>query len=113
MFTESVLGILDRARITPRAKTMITDAVLDEDRSVAAVATEYRVPGTGILSDPNDPNSLNYRKAGNSGRTTIHPDRQGLINPRTEPDRQQTTVAVLVVTDILRASTYCVETMNI
>lgn len=110
MSTESVLGILDRARITPRAKTMMTDAVLDEDRSVAAVATEYRVLGTGILYDPN---SLNYRKVCNSGRTTIHPDRRGLINPRTKPDRQQTTVAVLVVTDILRASTYCVQTMNI
>ncbi|MBS9375981.1 hypothetical protein GON09_005002 [Rhodococcus sp. B50] len=42
MFTESVPGIPARARITPRAKTMMAAAVLDEDRSVAAVAAEYR-----------------------------------------------------------------------
>ena len=31
-----------RARVTPRAKEMMATAVLDEDRSVAAVAAEYR-----------------------------------------------------------------------
>ena len=42
MFTESVPGIPARARVTPRAKTMMAAGVLDDDRSVAAVAAEYR-----------------------------------------------------------------------
>lgn len=42
VFTESVPGIPARARVTPRAKAMMATAVLDEDRSVAAVAGQYR-----------------------------------------------------------------------
>ena len=42
VFTESVPGIPPRSRVTPRAKTMMAAAVLDDDRSVAAVAAEYR-----------------------------------------------------------------------
>jgi transposase len=42
VFTESVPGVPARARVTPRAKAMMATAVLDEDRSVAAVAGQYR-----------------------------------------------------------------------
>lgn len=42
VFTESVPGVPARARLTPRAKAMMASAVLDEDRSVAAVAGQYR-----------------------------------------------------------------------
>lgn len=42
VFTESVPGVPARARVTPRAKTMMATAVLDEDRSVVAVARQYR-----------------------------------------------------------------------
>ena len=42
VFTESVPGVPARARVTPRAKAMMAAAVLDEDRSVAAVAGQYR-----------------------------------------------------------------------
>jgi transposase len=42
VFTEAVPGIPARARVTPRAKAMMAEAVLDEDRSVAAVAGQYR-----------------------------------------------------------------------
>lgn len=42
VLTESVPGIPARARVTPRAKAMMAAAVLDEDRSVAAVAGQYR-----------------------------------------------------------------------
>jgi len=41
VFTESVPGVPARARVTPRAKTMMATAVLDGDRSVAAVAGQY------------------------------------------------------------------------
>ncbi|WP_373167415.1 ISL3 family transposase [Mycobacterium marinum] len=41
VFTESVPGVPARARVTPRAKESMATAVLDEDRSVAAVADEY------------------------------------------------------------------------
>lgn len=42
VFTESVPGVPARARVTPRAKASMASAVLDEDRSVAAVAGQYR-----------------------------------------------------------------------
>ncbi|MCB0949642.1 MAG: ISL3 family transposase [Mycobacterium sp.] len=42
VFTESVPGVPARARVTPRAKALMAAAVLDEDRSVAAVAGQYR-----------------------------------------------------------------------
>ncbi len=42
VFTESVPGIPARARVTPRAKAMMATEVLDKDRSVAAVAGDYR-----------------------------------------------------------------------
>ena len=42
VFTESVPGVPARARVTPRAKAMMATAVLDEDRSVDAVAGQYR-----------------------------------------------------------------------
>ena len=42
MFTEAVPGVPARARVTPRAKAEMATEVLDEDRSVAAVATDYR-----------------------------------------------------------------------
>ena len=42
MFTEAVPGVLARARVTPRAKAEMATEVLDEDRSVAAVASDYR-----------------------------------------------------------------------
>jgi transposase len=41
VFTESVPGVPARARVTPRAKAAMATAVLEEDRSVAAVAGEY------------------------------------------------------------------------
>ena len=41
MFTESASGIPPRARVTPRAKSLLADAVLDGDRSVSAVAGDY------------------------------------------------------------------------
>lgn len=41
VFTESVPQIPPRARITARAKHALASAVLDQDRSVAAVAAEY------------------------------------------------------------------------
>jgi transposase len=41
VFTESVPGVPARARVTPRAKASMASAVLDEDRSVAAVAGQY------------------------------------------------------------------------
>ena len=42
VFTEAVPGIPARARVTPRAKVAMAAAVLDQDRSVAAVAGQYR-----------------------------------------------------------------------
>ena len=42
VFTEAVPGILVQARVTPRAKAMTAEVVLDENRSVAAVAGQYR-----------------------------------------------------------------------
>jgi len=42
VFTEAVPGVPARARVTPRAKAEMATEVLDEDRSVAAVATDYR-----------------------------------------------------------------------
>ncbi len=45
VFTESVPGVPARARVTPRAKAMMATAVLNEDRSVAAVASQYRRGG--------------------------------------------------------------------
>ncbi|ODR01154.1 hypothetical protein BHQ15_17905 [Mycolicibacillus koreensis] len=42
VFTVYVPGIPARARVTLRAKAMMATAVLDEDRSVAAVAGAYR-----------------------------------------------------------------------
>lgn len=42
VFTESVPGIPPRSRVTPRAKTTMAAGVLDDDRSVSAVAAEYR-----------------------------------------------------------------------
>lgn len=41
VFTEAVPGVPARARVTPRAKASMATAVLDDDRSVAAVAGEY------------------------------------------------------------------------
>jgi len=41
VFTESASGIPPRARVTPRAKSLLADAVLDGDRSVSAVAGDY------------------------------------------------------------------------
>jgi len=42
VFTEAVPGVPARARVTPRAKVEMATEVLDEDRSVAAVASDYR-----------------------------------------------------------------------
>lgn len=42
VFTEAVPGIPARSRVTPRAKAMLAREVLHGDRSVAAVATNYR-----------------------------------------------------------------------
>ena len=42
VFTEAVPGVPARARVTPRAKAMMATEVLDKDRSVAAVASDYR-----------------------------------------------------------------------
>ena len=42
VFTEAVPGVPARARVTPRAKASMATQVLDEDRSVAAVAADYR-----------------------------------------------------------------------
>lgn len=42
VFTEAVSGIPPRSRITPRAKTMMVHAVLDDDRSVATMAGDHR-----------------------------------------------------------------------
>jgi hypothetical protein len=42
VFTESVPAVPARTRVTPRAKAMMAVAVLDEDRSVATVAGQYR-----------------------------------------------------------------------
>jgi transposase len=42
VFTEAVPGVPARARITPRAKASLATEVLDKDRSVAAVASDYR-----------------------------------------------------------------------
>lgn len=41
VFTESTPGVPSRARVTPRAKVLLVEAVLDGDRSVAAVAGDY------------------------------------------------------------------------
>lgn len=41
VFTEATPGIPPRARVTPRAKTLLAGAVLDGDRSVSAVAAGY------------------------------------------------------------------------
>lgn len=41
VFTESTPGVPPRARVTPRAKILLVDAVLDGDRSVSAVAGDY------------------------------------------------------------------------
>lgn len=42
VFTEAVPGVPARSRVTPRAKAMMATEVLDKDRSVAAVAADYR-----------------------------------------------------------------------
>ena len=42
VFTEAVPGVPARARVTPRAKASMATEVLDKDRSVAAVASDYR-----------------------------------------------------------------------
>jgi len=42
VFTEAVPGVPARVRVTPRAKAEMATQVLDEDRSVAAVAADYR-----------------------------------------------------------------------
>jgi transposase len=42
VFTEAVPGVPARARVTPRSKAQMAAQVLDEDRSVAAVAAYYR-----------------------------------------------------------------------
>ncbi len=42
MFTEAVPGVPARTRVTPRAKAAMATEVLDKDRSVAAVAGDYR-----------------------------------------------------------------------
>lgn len=42
VFTEAVPGVPARARVTPRAKASMAAEVLDKDRSVAAVAGDYR-----------------------------------------------------------------------
>jgi transposase len=42
VFTESTPGVPARTRVTPRAKALLAEAVLDGDRSVAAVAGDYR-----------------------------------------------------------------------
>jgi transposase len=42
VFTEAVPGVPARARVTPRAKAAMATEVLDKDRSVAAVAGDYR-----------------------------------------------------------------------
>ena len=42
VFTEAVPGVPARVRVTPRAKASMAAEVLDKDRSVAAVAGEYR-----------------------------------------------------------------------
>lgn len=42
VFTESVPGVPARARVTPRAKSMMAVEVLDKARSVVAVAGDYR-----------------------------------------------------------------------
>ncbi len=42
VFTEAVPGVPARARVTPRAKASMACEVLDKDRSVAAVAGDYR-----------------------------------------------------------------------
>jgi len=42
VFTEAVPGVPARARVTPRAKASMATKVLDKDRSVAAVASDYR-----------------------------------------------------------------------
>ena len=41
VFTESTPGVPSRARVTPRAKALLVEAVLDGDRSVSAVAGDY------------------------------------------------------------------------
>lgn len=42
VFTEAVPGVPARARVTPRAKASMAAEVLDKDRSVKAVAADYR-----------------------------------------------------------------------
>ena len=42
VFTEAVPGVPARARVTPRAKASMATEVLDKDRSVAAIAGDYR-----------------------------------------------------------------------
>lgn len=42
VFTEVVPGVPARTRVTPRSKAMMGAEVLDKDRSVAAVAGDYR-----------------------------------------------------------------------
>jgi len=42
VFTESVPGVPARTRVTPRAKAAMATEVLDKDRSVSAVAGDYR-----------------------------------------------------------------------
>lgn len=42
VFTESTPGVPPRTRVTPRAKALLAEAVLDGDRSVSAVAGDYK-----------------------------------------------------------------------
>ncbi len=42
VFTEAVPGVPARAPVTPRAKASMATEVLDKDRSMAAVASDYR-----------------------------------------------------------------------
>ena len=42
VFTEAVPGVPAQARVTPRAKASMATEVLDKDRSVAAIAGDYR-----------------------------------------------------------------------